>query len=108
MKYAMPDAKLRPKTPDMAARNSGSSQPIDATAYDTPNNAIDPRPRVRPPLSSLGARTVNSKPASNAMPNATRPSPITSEIQGATSYTLRVTWLTNESDDCERGREAES
>ena len=51
--------------PATAARNSGSVQPIEATAYDTPNTNIDPTVRSRPPRSSRGSRrSARSRPAS--------------------------------------------
>src|SRR5438105_15141646 len=90
----MPDARFFPNAPLMAAKNSGSSQPIDATAYDTPNSAIEPSSPLRPPRSSLGNRTDGSTPASNAMPNTASAAPMKSENHGATSYTEFVIRLT--------------
>ena len=40
--------------PNSTPMKIGSVQPIDATAYDTPNTNIDPTVRLRPPLSSRG------------------------------------------------------
>src|SRR3954454_5182802 len=78
----------------MATRNTGNSQPIDATAYDTPNTVIDRRPPLRPPLSSRGRRTLGSNPRGMTTPTRISVPPITSDTQGATSYTERVTRLT--------------